>query len=332
MSNLNERQIYQLSYPTLVKELGKRNLSTKGDLDILRTRLIHNCKGYDPQPYQFVAVIDFEATCMAKPPVYASQYIQEIIEFPIVLIDVTERKIIDTFHSYCQPVVQPILTDYCKDLTGLTQEQVDNALVFRDVFMNVEKWLIDRNLISNSEQKCLFITDGPADFNRYLRMQCEISNLTYPKWAHQWFNVKKAFAEFYSVKPGRIHKMLEDLHIQPYGNLHSGLDDATNIGRIVIELIKDGCVLLPNEFYIPSMQRNAQLLTGQSVSTRMICLNCSRSHSEDQRSCMQDVPQREQRSRSHYPRYPTNQSMSSERIPSLLDLPYPHTSNTRNNS
>jgi len=32
--------------------------------------------------------------------------------------------------------------------------------------------------------------------------------------------------------------MLEKLDLPFHGNLHSGLDDATNIGRIVIELIK----------------------------------------------------------------------------------------------
>jgi inhibitor of KinA sporulation pathway (predicted exonuclease) len=32
--------------------------------------------------------------------------------------------------------------------------------------------------------------------------------------------------------------MLEKLDLSFVGNLHSGLDDATNIGRIVIELIK----------------------------------------------------------------------------------------------
>jgi len=32
--------------------------------------------------------------------------------------------------------------------------------------------------------------------------------------------------------------MLEKLNIEFFGNLHSGLDDATNIGQIAIQLIK----------------------------------------------------------------------------------------------
>ncbi|CAF0824168.1 unnamed protein product [Adineta steineri] len=370
MSNLIEEQINRLSYNVLLKELAQRNLSTRGNIDILKTRLTRSCKGYEEQVYKFVAVIDFEATCTAEPPnpyiqeiiefpivlidvvkqeiVYKfvavidfeatctaeppNPYIQEIIEFPIVLIDVAKQEIVDTFHSYCKPILQPILSDYCKQLTGITQEQVNNASVFTDVFINVEKWLNDRNLISDSEQKCLFITDGPADFSKYLRMQCEISHIIYPNWAYQWFNVKKAFSDFYFVMRGRIQNMLENLHLPFHGNLHSGLDDAINIGRIVIQLIQDGCVLVSNECYALSRVtsgRNTSLSTAQYDPAKMICLNCSKSHFKDQRSCMEDAVKRIQRSESHHSRIHSNQSISSKKIPSLLDLPYPSCTNSQ---
>ncbi len=97
-----------------------------------------------------------------------------------------------------------------------------------------------------------------ADFNKYLHMQCEIDKIIYPKWAYQWINIKNTFTEFYSIKSGRklketflhfliscsfsvkkgIRDMLDKLGLSFRGNLHSGLDDATNIGRIAIELIK----------------------------------------------------------------------------------------------
>ncbi|CAF0990375.1 unnamed protein product [Adineta steineri] len=329
MSNLIEEQIDRLSYNVLLKELAKRNLSTRGNIDILKTRLTCSCKGYEEQVYKFVAVIDFEATCTAKPP---NPYIQEIIEFPVVLIDVAKQEIVDTFHSYCKPVRQPILSDYCKQLTGITQEQVNNALVFTDVFINVERWLNDRNLISDSEQKCLFITDGPSDFKKYLRMQCEISHIIYPNWAYQWFNVKKTFSDFYFVMPGRIQNMLENLHLPFHGNLHSGLDDAINIGRIVIQLIQDGCVLVSNEYYALSRVtsgRNTLLSTAQYDPAKMICLNCSKSHFKDQRSCMEDAVKRIQRSKSHHSQIHSNRSISSKKIPSLLDLPYPSCTNSQ---
>ncbi|CAF0982953.1 unnamed protein product [Adineta ricciae] len=218
----------------------------RGDTRILRRRLIHNWKPREKPLYQFLAVIDFEATCVARP---LDPYIQEIIEFPIVLMGVNQQSVTDTFHSYCRPVLQPILSDYCKQLTGITQEQVNHAPTFTEVFANVEKWLNERNLILDSKEICLFITDGPADFNKYLRKQREISQIKYPNWVSQWLNAKKTFRNFYFVTPGRIKNMLDSLQLPFDGNLHSGLDDA----KIVIQLIQDGCVLIPNEFYTSSV-------------------------------------------------------------------------------
>lgn len=40
-----------------------------------------------PQPFKYIAVLDFEATCHKKAP---RDFVQEIIEFPVVLVD-TER-------------------------------------------------------------------------------------------------------------------------------------------------------------------------------------------------------------------------------------------------
>jgi 3'-5' exoribonuclease 1 len=90
-------------------------------------------------------------------------------------------------------------------------------------------------------------------------MQCEIAHIIYPTWAKQWINIKHTFTEFYSIESGRklmklsisffeiiqiffsnkgIHDMLDRLGLSFAGNLHSGLDDATNIATIVIALIK----------------------------------------------------------------------------------------------
>ncbi|CAF0915144.1 unnamed protein product [Adineta ricciae] len=312
---LDERQINQMSHNELREDLIKRNLTPNGDARILRRRLIHNCKPREKQLYQFLAVIDFEATCVARP---LDPYIQEIIEFPIVLIDVSQQSIIDTFHSYCRPVLQPILSDYCKQLTGITQEQVNHAPTFTEVFANVEKWLNERNLILDSKEICLFITDGPADFNKYLRKQCEISQIKYPTWASQWLNVKQTFRNFYFVTPGRIKNMLDSLQLQFDGNLHSGLDDAKNIAKIVIQLIQDGCVLIPNESYTSSMIPSGRFASIRNDPTRIRCLNCSRSHFNG-RSCIKDTSRRRQRSKYH-------RSLSRETIPSLLEFSFPSAS------
>lgn len=61
----------------------------------------------------YYLVIDFEATTH-KP-------VQEIIEFPALLIDATTLEYKSQYHSYVRPVIHPHLDVRCKRLTGITQ-------------------------------------------------------------------------------------------------------------------------------------------------------------------------------------------------------------------
>jgi len=78
---------------------------------------------------EYLFVIDFECTCDEKKRLE----IQEIIEFPIIVIDLKEQAIIDKFHSFVKPVVYPKLTAFCTNLTGITQEKIDNAPILPEV-------------------------------------------------------------------------------------------------------------------------------------------------------------------------------------------------------
>ena len=59
-------------------------------------------------------------------------------------------EVVDEFHSFVRPVRVPILTEFCKSLTGIKQEQVDTAEVFPVVF---KKW---QHFIGIQEQFLLF--------------------------------------------------------------------------------------------------------------------------------------------------------------------------------
>ena len=60
-------------------------------------------------------VIDFESTCWEQktgnPP-------PEIIEFPVVLLCLQSGQTLSEFHYYCQPIENPRLSPFCKQLTG----------------------------------------------------------------------------------------------------------------------------------------------------------------------------------------------------------------------
>lgn len=75
---------------------------TSGEMDIRRLRLKHYHKAQitygcaNPfkmieQHYEYIAVVDFEATCDSN---QGTTFPHEIIEFPIVLIDVKQQMIV----------------------------------------------------------------------------------------------------------------------------------------------------------------------------------------------------------------------------------------------
>ena len=68
-------------------------------------------------PFDFIVVYDFECQCEDKTK---DLTFNEIIEFPIVVIDVKQRKIVAEFQTYVKPTIHPILTPFCTELTGIT--------------------------------------------------------------------------------------------------------------------------------------------------------------------------------------------------------------------
>lgn len=72
------------------------------------------------QEFQYFVVIDFEATCDKE----KNPHPQEIIEFPSVLVNSMTGQLEDYFQLYVRPSHNQLLTDFCKELTGIQQTQV----------------------------------------------------------------------------------------------------------------------------------------------------------------------------------------------------------------
>ncbi|XP_066993027.2 3'-5' exoribonuclease 1 isoform X1 [Anabrus simplex] len=171
--------------------------------------------------------------------------IHEIIEFPAVLVSTEKLEIVDHFQAYCKPIVNPKLSDFCVELTGITQEKVDNSQPFDEVLESFEAWLKKHKL--GSKFKYGVVTDGPWDMGRFLYGQCKISGVPYPRFGNKWINIRKIFSSFYKSKRYCLRLMLEHLDIGFEGRPHCGLDDARNIARILLRLISDGASIQVNE-------------------------------------------------------------------------------------
>ncbi|CAH1783949.1 unnamed protein product [Owenia fusiformis] len=262
-------EINKMNKDELRKQLTKLKLDSRGVKEVLKKRLknhnmrlklrqaeVQPCSGVDTF-YEYLLVIDFEATCMEDNP---TDYKHEIIEFPIVLIHTETLEIIDEYHSYVRPEVHPQLTRFCSQLTGISQATVSRAPIFKDVLENVNTWM-EKHRLNKKETKFAIITDGPWDMSRFMYTQCQLSHLPIPKWARKWINLRKCYSNYYCVQRIKLASMLENLGMTFEGKPHSGIDDARNIAKIALRMLNDGCELRVNEMlFSRKLQKNSELV------------------------------------------------------------------------
>jgi len=190
------------------------------------------------QIYDYFLVLDFEATCDNN----VSNWQHEIIEFPTVLVNAKTLEIEDEFHLYIKPEKNPILTTFCKELTGIKQEWVDSGVSFYDGIKLFDTWMSQKGLLPG-QKNFVFVTCGDWDFNVMLPQQCSKLNIKRPASFSEWINIKIPFCQLYGrAKRLGMAGMLSFLGLPLEGRHHSGIDDCRNITRILIQMIQDGCV------------------------------------------------------------------------------------------
>ncbi|CAG8496680.1 6151_t:CDS:2 [Ambispora leptoticha] len=195
-----------------------------------------------PQPFEHYLCFDVEATCEEGG---TFDYFHEIIEFPVLLIDSKNFEVVDVFHSYVKPSVNPTLTEFCKKLTGIPQSTIDASPSFPEMLNDFQQFLHRYQLFYGSS--CAFITDGPWDIRDFIRKQCNISQIPRPSYfTLPWVDIRKLFAETYNCERCNIEAMLAYYGLQFEGHLHSGIDDTRNMTVIAKRLWQDGVVFMPN--------------------------------------------------------------------------------------
>ncbi|NWY91610.1 ERI2 exoribonuclease, partial [Loxia curvirostra] len=178
------------------------------------------------------------------------------VEFPAVLLNTSTGAIESEFHMYVQPQEHPILSEFCTELTGITQNQVDQGVPLNICLSQFMKWIqkiqkekrmmfsTDSQNNSTSEAKvCAFVTWTDWDLGVCLHYECQRKQLRKPNILNSWIDLKATYRAFYNRKPKGLNGALQDLGIAFEGREHSGLDDSRNTARLAWRLICDGCVL-----------------------------------------------------------------------------------------
>jgi inhibitor of KinA sporulation pathway (predicted exonuclease) len=182
---------------------------------------------------KYICVLDFESTCDGS-----KGFDNEIIEFPSILLkwNGTNYEKISQFQQFCKPLVNHTVSDFCHNLTGISQHQVNNGNNFIDVLNDHYNWI---NTHTNDD--VVFLTCGYWDLGIMMPKECKKWNIIPPKIYLNVINIKDEFKKFYSVSESYgMAWMLENLKMDLIGKHHSGIDDCNNITRILQRMISDG--------------------------------------------------------------------------------------------
>ncbi|MEX3713417.1 3'-5' exonuclease [Cytobacillus horneckiae] len=165
-------------------------------------------------------IFDLEATCEDKS--FDPNFDLETIE--IGAIKIIENKIVDEYQTFIKPVRTPKLTNYCKELTSITQEQVDNGQSFQDAILEFQKW---------AGNEAEYLSWGYYDRKQFEK-DCFYHSLDI-EWLKKHRSIKHEYQTLKKLQRAiGVKKALKLEGIEFEGVHHRGIDDARNIAKIYL--------------------------------------------------------------------------------------------------
>jgi inhibitor of KinA sporulation pathway (predicted exonuclease) len=186
--------------------------------------------------FSYFVILDFEANCLENEIIRP----QEIVEFPSVIVDAKNCKIVSEFQRYIRPQ-HTKLTEFCTKLTGITPDVVDQGTDFPSAVQEYKKWLKENGCM---ERNFILVTCGNWDLGTAFVEQCNLSHT--PQYLSEqpfdeWINIKSLFCKLYRVpNSGGMASMMKQRGLEMKGRHHSGIQDCRNLATLFMQMIHDG--------------------------------------------------------------------------------------------
>lgn len=174
--------------------------------------------------YSTLLVVDLEATCWRGPP--PDGMISEIIEIGLTPLDLRALAVGEKQSILVRPEVSTV-SNFCTELTTLTQEQVDGGVTFRDACRQLVE--------SHRSGGRVWASYGEYD-RRTFRSQCDRTGVAYPFGDHH-IDVKTLVALSRGRSPVGLRAACELAGRDLEGTHHRGDDDALNVAHLLARLL-----------------------------------------------------------------------------------------------
>ena len=168
-------------------------------------------------------ILDLEATCWKD---RSLKHQNEIIEIGAIKINENKEKV-GEFSLFIQPKLQPTLSEFCTELTTITQKDVDKASLFPEVISQFQNWI-------NLDSEYILCSWGFYDKKQF-KMDCELNELP-TDWLKHHISLKHQYAKIKNLKkPTGMGGALRKENLPLDGTHHRGIDDARNITKIFLK-------------------------------------------------------------------------------------------------
>lgn len=173
-------------------------------------------------------VFDLEATCWEGRP---DGMVQEIIEIGAVRLN-RFGEVEDVFNRFVQPVINPTLSLFCRQLTNIDQRDIDRSRTFPDVIDEFQDWA---DIFYEDYLLCSW-----GNFDKRMFIQdCKLHELEY-EWAEDHINLKRQYHEIRRLRKARgLQYTLEKEGFEFEGTAHRGIDDAKNLVKIFVKYLDE---------------------------------------------------------------------------------------------
>lgn len=174
-------------------------------------------------------VYDLEATCWPNRP---ASLRQETIEVGAYKLN-GHGEHIGTFQTFVRPIVHPMLSPFCKELTSITQVNVNQAPKFEEVY---EDFLDFIGYYDDEEY--LLCAWGTFDAQQF-RRDCRLHKLN-DEWVEHSIDMRKQYQTFNRLKkPRGLAKAVRAEGYEWVGDMHRAIDDARNTVSVFLEYIDE---------------------------------------------------------------------------------------------
>ncbi len=176
-------------------------------------------------------VLDFEATCSNGPgPIQVPRNEMEVIEIGAIAVN-EELEPISEFARFVHPVRHQTLSDFCTELTTITQADVDEAEPFYQVAAEMALWAAEHEI------------SWWGSWGKYDRSQLtqDVQFHRVPDPLPQpHFNIKEAFTARQSIKRRLgLGGAVKLAGLEFEGTAHRAISDARNIVRVLPFVLGD---------------------------------------------------------------------------------------------